>query len=120
MNYQNVMKIFTIIYILGAAFFFFLHNFIAELLGFTTTQMPFWVVLATSMMAMLSYISWQSSKTPASRELFMCHMLSKSVSVAGFIYYFFMTSFVWAFLIGAITDAAVIVIVASFYQRRGA
>lgn len=116
--YVKAMKVFTVIYAGGAAAFFFFHNIVAGLLQFDPTATPFWVVLATSMMAMLSYLSWQSSKHPSVRAFYTCHMISKSVSVIGFLYYYLMTDFNIAFLIGAITDSAVIVIVTLLARKN--
>src|SRR5579859_5573702 len=90
-----VMRIFSFIYLIGALLFFFMPEEIFYLINvgpkvfkaFEEIPIPsehFWVVLTTSMMAMLALCSLLSSIYPAVKGYVFIHLESKAVSVAGF------------------------------------
>lgn len=115
-----VMKVFSVIYAVGGVLFYAFHSLMTQLLQMPGSQDHFWVALATSMMAMLSYLSWLSSKHPHEKAFVQIHMLSKTVSVTGFLIGFALDHALWGYLVSAVTDSAVIVIVLYFYRRANA
>jgi hypothetical protein len=124
-----VMRIFAFIYLVGGVMFFFMpgETFYLINVGPKVFKMfeeipdrmeeRFWVVLATSMMAMLMVLSLYSSIYPKVKSYVLTHMVSKAVSVTGFIYLFIRHRPYFAYLLGAVTDSGVIVIVLGFYLR---
>ncbi len=77
----------------------------------------FWLVLAFSMMLMLTLISFYSSFQPKNRALIVVHLLSKLTSTLGFCYMFFRQSPLFAYLTGAVTDGSLFLIVLVFFIR---
>jgi O-antigen/teichoic acid export membrane protein len=116
-EFVAVMRAFAVIYAAVGLFFFGLHAYLARTLGMEAAPNRFWVVLTLSMMMMLSYLSWQSSKRPAEKAFVHCHLLSKFVSVTGFLVSFALDPATWGHIVGAVTDAAVFVTVLFFYLR---
>lgn len=122
------MKVFAFMYfVVGLLFFFmpeetfYLINIGPKVFG-TFQEIPvpverFWLVLATSMMAMLSLTALLSSQNPHVKGYLLLHMLSKSVSVAGFLYSFIRFQKYFAYLVGAVTDFSILVLVAVLYLK---
>jgi hypothetical protein len=119
-TFTTVMKIYTGIYIVVGIFFFVFHAELAQLLMMQPAPNRFWVTLTVSMMAMLAYVAWQSSQRPRERAFVHVHLLSKTVSVAGFLLSFVLDPAVWAYLVGAVTDFSIILVVLFFYRRMNA
>ena len=88
--------------------------------AFQEIPMPserFWVALSTSMTMMLSVTSFYSSLYPKIKGFVLIHIVSKVVSVAGFIYLFLRHAPYFAYILGAVVDSGVILIVGGFYLR---
>lgn len=116
-DFVKVMKAFALIYAAVGFFFFVLHAVLAQWLKMEAAPNRFWVVLTLSMMLMLSFLSWQSSRRPSETAFVQCHLLSKFVSVSGFLISFALEPAVMGHIVGAITDGAVFLTVAYFYLR---
>jgi hypothetical protein len=116
-EFVAVMKVLAVIYAAVGFLFFGLHALLAQTLGMEAAPNRFWVVLTLSMMLMLSYLAWQSSRRPEEKAFVHCHLLSKAVSVTGFVVSFALDAAVWGHIVGAVTDAAVFGTVAFFYLR---
>ncbi|MBI3543873.1 MAG: hypothetical protein HY075_11425 [Deltaproteobacteria bacterium] len=124
-----VMRIYAVIYFVGALLFFFMPEEIFYLINvgprvfkiYDEIPMPsehFWVALSTSMMMMLCFASVYSSVYPKIKGFIGIHMVSKITSVIGFTYLFLHgPQHGFAYLFGAITDSSVIVVVLGFYLR---
>jgi hypothetical protein len=67
----------------------------------------FWLVLATSMLGMLSALSFLAAESPFIRGYSLTHLLSKVISVAGFFYFFLNDQRYFAYLLGIITDVPI-------------
>jgi hypothetical protein len=129
-RYVWTMRAFGILYILVASVLFFLPDQLFSLINlvpeiFTVGEpipLPterFWLVLAVSMVSMLSAISFLAAKSPQIRGYAFVHVLSKVVSVLGFLYVFRNHQPYFAYLVGVITDAPIAVIVAFVTLTRG-
>lgn len=116
------MRGFAVVYlVLGLAFFFYserlfyLMNTGPNVFGFfEPIALPvekFWLVLALSMMVMLSLISFFSSIQPRNLYFLFLHLASKATSVAGFLYLFFVEQKAFAYASGALVDLSVFLIV---------
>lgn len=123
-----IMRIFAFIYLVGALVFFFMPEETFYLINvgprvfklFEEIPMPserFWVTLSSSMMAMLFYISAYSSIYPKIKGFVFVHIIAKATSVAGFTYLFLRHKHYFAYLVGAIADSLVIVVVLGFFLR---
>lgn len=124
------LRIMGVLYaLLGLAFFFFsneifyLMNVGPQVFKITETipnpTEKFWLVLATSMMAMLSALSFLASESPWVRGYNLVHLLAKTASTAGFLYLFLNENRYFAYLLGVITDASIAVIL-TWYMIRTA
>lgn len=122
------MKIFAFVYFAVGLLFFFMPEETFYLINigpkvfkiFEEIPPPsehFWIVLTTSMMAMLSAVSLLASMNPRVKGFVMIHLLSKGVSVAGFLYCFFKYEPYFAYLVGAITDLSIFILVAVLHLR---
>ncbi|MGZ3707834.1 MAG: hypothetical protein ACXWPM_03245 [Bdellovibrionota bacterium] len=121
-RYQWTMKLLGVVYIVvGLIFFFFprevfyLINVLPDVfhIGVATPAQTehFWLVLATSMMMMLSALSFLAASEPRVRGYPMVHALSKGVSTAGFFYQFLHDHHYAAYLAGILTDFPLFVLV---------
>ena len=119
-QFVAVMKFFCVLYAVGGVLFYAFHSLMTQLMQMPGSQDHFWVALATSMMAMLSYLSWFSSQRPHEKAFVQIHMLSKTVSVTGFLLGFMLDHGLWGYLVSAVTDAGVIVVVLYFSRRANA
>lgn len=128
-QYVNAMRFLGVLYALSGLTFFFLPSFVFNLLNlipsiFTAmAQLPpssehFWLPLATSMMAMLTFVCFAAAAAPENRAYAWVHFVAKVVSSAGYLYYLLndpiADKFVFAYLIGVITDAPIAIFV--FYM----
>lgn len=116
------MRFFALLYaVAGLTFFFFpeevfyLFNIAPRLLRFVEeTPVPadhFWVVLSTSMMAMLVATSFLASVYPFVRGYAWIHLISKICSTAGFLYQFIHHQKYFAYFLGVLTDGPIALIV---------
>jgi hypothetical protein len=123
-----VMRAFVVIYLVVGGLFFFKPDFIFDLLNIAPrnfsfyTEIPqsserFWLVLTASMMAMLCLLSLFSSFDPRNKAYVAVHLLSKTVSVLAFSYLFLREQTYFAYLVGAITDTWVALVVGGFFVR---
>ncbi len=71
----------------------------------------FWVVLAVSMMGMLTALSFLASESPGTRGYALVHILSKILSTVGFLYMYFNHRPYFAYLAGAATDFPLAILV---------
>jgi hypothetical protein len=89
----------------------------AGLLAIPDQTESFWLVLTTSMMAMLAALSFLASESPRIRGYALVHMLSKATSVAGFFYVFLLGPRYFAYIIGITTDLPILIAVTYVYLR---
>jgi hypothetical protein len=124
------MRIYALIYLVGAFLFFFMPEETFYLINVgprvfkLAEEIPapserFWVVLSTSMMIMLFFAAVYSSMFPYVKGFVAIHLLSKATSVAGFLYCFFQKRY-FAYGIGAACDGSIFLIVLLFYLRSAA
>ncbi|MEK6704784.1 MAG: hypothetical protein AABZ06_03265 [Bdellovibrionota bacterium] len=132
-NYRRLMRLLGVLYALAGAWFFLAPDSVLQLINLGpkyfnlafVIPIPadrFWLVLAVSMMAMLSALSFLSAEDPANRGYPFVHLLSKLVSLGGFIAMFFLYGRYFAYLVGAFVDLllALIVLWDGFVRRPGA
>ena len=119
-QFKAVMRFFCVLYAVGGLLFYTFHSLMTSLMQIQGAQDHFWVALGTSMMAMLSALSWFSSKHPHEKSYVQIHMLSKVVSIVGFLLAFFLDNGHVAFLGCAVLDASVVVVVLTFFRRANA
>jgi hypothetical protein len=121
-KYVMLMRFFGILYALGALLFFFFPNELFYLINVgpkvfrVTEAIPdsverFWLVLACSMMTMLSAISFLSAQSPKTKGYPFVHFLSKVISTLGFFYMFVYSNRYFAYLVGVTTDLPIALIV---------
>lgn len=77
----------------------------------------FWLVLATSMMGMLSALSFLAAESPLLRGYTLTHILSKVISVAGFFYLFINDHRYFGYLLGMITDIPIALVLIWYLVR---
>jgi len=121
-RYVLIMRIFTLVYLVGAALFFFLPQKIFLILNFIPTTFGvlqpipessehFWLILAVSMMTMLAALSLLSSLSPQIHGYAFVHILSKLVSSGCFLFLFLKTIPYFAYLAGIIVDFPIAILV---------
>lgn len=121
-RYVNAMRFLGGLYAISGLTFFFFPGFVFNLLNllpgiFTAmAELPrssehFWLPLATSMMAMLTFLCFAAAAAPENRTYAWVHFVAKVVSSVGYLYYLFndpiAEKYVFAYLIGVITDAPI-------------
>ncbi len=111
------MRAMTFVYALGAIAFFFGQEILGQLLLMPVSTERFWVALAVSMMAMLSFISWKSSRRPGNPAWVQVHLLSKAVSVAGFLIAFVFYESLPAYFFSGALDAAILAAVYFLHRK---
>ncbi len=89
--------------------FFYLVNVGPKVFKITETipdsSEKFWLVQGTSMLAMLSALSFLGAESPKTRGYLLVHLLSKTVSSVGFLYLFLNDHRYFAYLVGFIPDS---------------
>ncbi len=135
-QYIWILRTFAFIYIMVGAVFFLIPDTLLETINsagqmiamsnntFThwiggPSPLPnerFYVVLTTAMMAMLTVTAFLGSLNPKTTGYLFIHLTSKAVSICGFFYYFFEKQ-QFPYLVGALTDAWVFLVIALFYLR---
>ena len=133
-QYVWLMRILGVVYALVGILFFFFPKEVFYLInvgprlfataGVAPSLLPipdqtesFWLVLATSMMAMLSALSFLAAESPKVRGYALVHVLSKTVSVAGFIFLFLNDTRYFAYLVGVATDLPLAIAVTITHLR---
>ena len=116
MNFERFMKIMSIIYALVGLGFYFGHSILENILALETAPNLFWLTLTGSMMAMLSCLSWLSSLEPNNPAYVQVHLLSKSMSVLGFIVANFIDQQRIGYFVGAGVDLTILLVV--FFSYR--
>lgn len=129
-KYKRVMRVLGVIYLAVGLLFLFLPDLITyamnvvprtvgwgELLPDSSER--FWLVLAVSMMGMLTAISFLAAETPGTKGYALVHILSKVLSTVGFLYMYFNHRRYFAYLVGATTDFPIAIIV-TYYTLRTA
>ncbi len=121
------MRILALAYFLGALFFFFIPDGVNYILNFLPIFLKilqplpekntdyFWLPLVGSLMLVLTYIAYQSSKDPQNKILLNVHILSKFISSAGYLFLFLSDKLIFGYLVGCILDFAICVYV--FYLK---
>lgn len=120
------MRFFAILYLLCGVFFFFRPAAVFHILNVgpkifeALVEIPpqaesFWLVLATSMMAMLCVTSFYSSLYPRAKGYVMVHVVSKAVSISGFLFLFLHQQRYFAYIAGAVIDALIVLVVLAFF-----
>lgn len=124
-QYVNVMRFLGVLYAIAGLIFFFFPKFVFTLLNIIPSIVPmaqlppstehFWLPLATSMMAMLTFLCFAAAVAPENRTYAWVHFVAKVVSSAGYLYYFvnfpIENKFVFAYLVGVLTDAPIALLV---------
>ncbi len=117
------MKLLAVAYFIGALFFFFIPDGVNYILNFlplflkVLQPLPekntdyFWLPLVGSLMLVLTYIAYQSSKDPQNKILLNLHILSKFISSAGYLFLFLTDKFVFGYIVGCLLDLAICVFV---------
>ncbi|MBI2605408.1 MAG: hypothetical protein HYW49_04935 [Deltaproteobacteria bacterium] len=108
-RFTLAMRGFFLLYLAGGLVFLFLPDVVSRVLGLAPPLDRFWVALSVSMMAMLAYLSRESSRDPANAACVKAHLLSKGASVAGFLLaYLALDRPLAAYLVGAGVDLAIL------------
>ena len=126
--YGYFMKVFGCLYAMGALVFLFLPrplfefiNKIHEHLGFLLVLPPasefFWLPLATSMMVMLSVLSFLAAANPRQRGYPLTILLSKISSTIGFGLMLVIHQTTFAYLLGILTDLPLALVLGYFMLR---
>ncbi len=117
------MRLLAIAYFIGALFFFFITDGVNYILNFLPIFLKilqplpekntdyFWLPLVASLMLVLTYIAYQSSKDPHNKILLNLHILSKFISSAGYLFLFLTDKFVFGYIVGCLLDLAICVFV---------
>lgn len=119
------MALMALIYVLAGLVFLVIPvdlirvlNSIAASIGQVPMPLPaenFWLSLSFSMMLMLAALSWMSSRRPEEGSWTLVHLLSKTTSVLCF-FFFFLKTREFPYLLGAVVDAAVWLLVFLAYR----
>jgi drug/metabolite transporter (DMT)-like permease len=112
------MRFLSVIYGFVGLLFIFFHKLLLNILQMEPAPNRFWLVLSLSMMVMLSFVSWKSSKDPSNKTLIDVHLLSKITSTTTFLLCFALEQHLWGYLVGAAVDFSVACFV--FLISRGA
>lgn len=116
--FSKIMYIYSYIYIIVGVLFYFFHHVLEAILKLQASPDRFWVALATSMMMMLGFTAWQSAKRPNDDAYIKLHMLSKGVSVLGFVLAALLEGQNYiAYSVGAVTDGSILMMV--WWLNRG-
>lgn len=126
--YRYFMRVFGCIYAMGAVVFlvlpqplFELMNQVPQRLGFLLVLPPasdfFWLPLATSMMVMLSTLSFLAAASPHQRGYPLTILISKLSSTAGFALLLVVHRPYFAYLLGVLTDLPIALILGYFMLR---
>lgn len=121
-RFQTILRGYGVIYCIGAIIFFFapellitLLNGVGEAIGIARSmpvpQERFWVVLSTAMMVMLVGVSFAAAGKPRERAYVYLHIAAKLTSTAGYLYLFLLHHAYFTYLVGAITDLPIAIIV---------
>ncbi len=121
-RYKYVMRILGGLYVIGAVSFFAVPWLIFDIMNLlprllrVVDPIPassewFWLVLATSMMVMLSIIAFASAASPQNRVLAYVHLASKLCSSVLYLNLFFFSNYYFAYLAGFITDFPIFLLV---------
>lgn len=121
-KYVWSMRVLGVIYALGAISFFFFPDEVFYLLNngpnvfklglvIPPSVEHFWLVLASSMMAMLAALSFLAAESPRIKGYALVHVLSKTVSTAGFIYSYLHHQHYFAYAVGALVDGSLAIFV---------
>jgi len=114
--FKHSMEILALIYLAGALFFFFIPDGVNYILNFlpiffkVLQPLPekntdfFWLPLVASLMFVLAYIAYKSSRDPDNKTLINIHIASKFISSMGYLYLFLLHAFIFGYLVGGILD----------------
>lgn len=115
LQYVWIMRVLGVLYALGAVLFFVFPSELVYLMNvgpkvFQITQAiaepgeRFWIMNASAMLVTLSAISFLSAESPSVRGYALVHLLAKVATGAGFLYLFLNHQRFFAYLVGAIVD----------------
>lgn len=108
-RFAAAMRGFSWLYLAGGLAFLLLPGVVSRVLGLAPPMDRFWVALSVSMMAMLAFLSRESSRDPANAACVKAHLLSKAVSVAGFLFAYLVADRpLSAYLVGAGVDFTIL------------
>lgn len=124
-TYRNFMKAFGFLYAVGAVVFLFLPqplfdlmNQVPQRFGILSALPPasefFWLPLATSMMVMLSTLSFLAAASPHQRGYPLTILISKLSSTTGFALFLFIHRPYFAYLLGVLTDLPIALVLGYF------
>ncbi len=121
--FKHSMELLAFVYLVGALFFFFIPDGVNYILNFLPIffkilqPLPekntdlFWLPLVASLMFVLAYIAYKSSRDPDNKTLINIHIASKFISSIGYFYLFFLHAFIFGYLVGGILDLAICIYV---------
>ncbi len=113
------MRLLSLAYFIGALFFFFIPDGVNYILNFlpiflkVLQPLPdknvdyFWLPLVGSLMFVLTYIAFQSSRDPHNKILLNVHILSKLISALGYFYLFVVHAYIFGYIVGGVLDFAI-------------
>lgn len=121
-RYRFLMRILGVLYIIGAVSFFSVPWLVFDIMNLlpkvfrAIEPIPaatehFWLVLATSMMVMLTIIAFASAASPQTRVLAYVHLASKLCSSVLYLYLFLFDKHLFAYFGGFITDFPIFLLV---------
>ncbi|HOV31784.1 MAG TPA: hypothetical protein PLX23_00295 [Candidatus Hydrogenedens sp.] len=117
--FKHSMELLALAYLIGALFFFFIPDGVNYILNFLPIffkilqPLPekntdfFWLPLVASLMFVLAYIAYKSSRDPDNKTLINIHITSKFISSIGYLYLFFSHAFIFGYLVGGILDLVI-------------
>ncbi len=110
------MRVLTMAYFLGGLFFFFIPDGVNYILNFLPIFLKilqplpeknidyFWLPLVGSLMFVLTYVAYLSSKDPNNNTLINVHIFSKFISSIGYLYLFIFDKLIFGYLVGCLID----------------
>jgi len=129
---KKLLNIFTFLFAAaGLSFIFASHLLISEINHFSqkfTPQLPllaenaenFWLALTGSLMVTLTALCYAAQLDLRRRkDLVVYILISKAASTFFFLSFFLFTLRAFAYLVGAITDGSIFIILLFFYLRAG-
>ncbi|MBI2567718.1 MAG: hypothetical protein HYV63_11865 [Candidatus Schekmanbacteria bacterium] len=137
-DFQKLMQIWAILFLVSGIVFFGLHNVILELLdtiggwfgmhqhlapsvseGTATAKAShFWMVLVLSLMATLSVLCYSIYRNPKRNHVFIVPVLiSKALSTLGFLAALLIGRIAFGYLLGFLVDGTILVLTLVYYGR---
>lgn len=129
-TFSAILRIFAFVYVLAGLSFLVatpvLFNVLNQLGALVIPAAPplslpsekFWSVLTFSLMMTLVYLSWTASvNLREKRSCVIAILISKFISTAGFLVFYYQSGYTVAYLAGAIVDGTIFLIHYLFYRK---